>query len=199
MNESEKDIAESILQVKITLTEKQSQRFWAKVNKDGPIHATKPELGKCWLWTAGKWARGYGAFWLNGGQIKTHRLSYLMEIGDIPVATPFVLHSCDVRLCCNPSHLFLGTYATNCADMCSKGRYKPNFLPGGENYFRVHPEKVRRGSQLKHAKLTEDEVRKIRNTVFDKSNTQVALAKELNVTTGSISMILSRKTWKHVI
>ncbi len=28
-----------------------ADRFWAKVNKDGPIPAHMPHLGPCWLWT----------------------------------------------------------------------------------------------------------------------------------------------------
>jgi hypothetical protein len=29
-----------------------AERFWAKVNKQGPIHNSK--LGCCWVWTAAK-------------------------------------------------------------------------------------------------------------------------------------------------
>ena len=34
-----------------------------------------------------------------------------------------VMHSCDVPLCCNPSHLVGGTYADNNRDMAAKGRH----------------------------------------------------------------------------
>jgi hypothetical protein len=37
-----------------------SERFWAKVDKNGPIPAYRPDLGPCWLWTASKRADGYG-------------------------------------------------------------------------------------------------------------------------------------------
>lgn len=196
MNEPAKEVPHFPPQVKITMTEKESKRFWSKVNKNGPVHATKPELGNCWLWTAGKWGRGYGAFNFRGGQIKSHRLSYLSQVGDIPSETPFVLHSCDVRLCCNPCHFFLGTYADNAADMCSKGRHRTT--RGDEHYFKLHPEKILHGSQLPQAKLTEEIVTVIRKTDFRPSFTQKDLAKQLNVTPGSISMVLSRKTWAHI-
>lgn len=197
MNEPAKGIAVSDPKVKITLTEKESKRFWAKVNKDGPIHATKPELGKCWLWTAGKWGRGYGAYWIRNGQIKSHRLAYLTEIGDIPSEAPFVLHSCDVRLCCNPLHLFLGTYADNAADMCSKGRHRT--VRGDEHHYRIHPENIRRGRQVPQSKLTEEDVKMIRESVFTPTFTKLDLAKRLNISLSNISMIIGRRTWRHVI
>lgn len=196
MNEPENAVADPRDHVKITLTEKESRLFWCKVNKDGPLHPTKPELGKCWLWTAGKWGRGYGAFSFRGAQIKAHRLSYLCEVGTIPWNTPFVLHSCDVRLCCNPSHLFLGTYADNSADMCSKGRHK---TPRGQDHYSYdHPERTARGNMLPQAKLTEAVVLQIRGTKFNRKFTQKDMARELNVSTGTISMVLSRKVWAHV-
>lgn len=195
MNEPVNAIADSSAHVKITLTEKESDRFWKKVNKDGPTHPTKPELGKCWLWTAGVWGRGYGAFSFRGSQIKSHRLSFLL-CDPIPSETPFVLHSCDVRLCCNPTHLFLGTYADNAADMCIKGRHKTT--RGDEHYSRTNPEKTARGNRLPQAKLTAEIVRRIKATHFSREFTQKDMAKSLNVSTGTISMVLSGKVWAHI-
>ncbi len=37
------------------------QRFWAKVDKNGPVSAHAPSLGQCWLWT-GCVLNGYGQF-----------------------------------------------------------------------------------------------------------------------------------------
>ena len=44
------------------LNERVAARFWAKVNKDGPIPAHHPELGPCWIWTAATDPKGYGRF-----------------------------------------------------------------------------------------------------------------------------------------
>ena len=51
-----------------------------------------------------------------------------------------------------------------------------------------------RGARQHAAKLTEDNVRFIR----DSSATQAELARQLNVTTACISLIRQRKNWKHV-
>lgn len=180
----------------ITLTAKEHWRFWSKVNKEGPIHATQSNLGRCWLWTAGVWSRGYGAFGFRGSQIKSHRLSYLTEIGPIPSETPFVLHSCDVRLCCNPTHLFLGTYAANSSDMCSKGRHRT--ATGDDHYLRKQPERILKGESLPQSKLTEAIVKEIRcRRSLGAPLSELAL--EFNVTISSISHIANGKTWKHLL
>lgn len=177
----------------VNLTEKESARFWKKVNKNGAV--IREELGCCWEWTAGIWARGYGAFYFRGGQIKSHRLVYLALIGSIPVETPFVLHKCDNRKCCNPDHLFLGTYATNMKDMGEKGRKVVQ--KGDDHYFRKHPEKILKGTQLPQAKLNEDLVFAIRfrASIGEKQN---VIAKRYGISKASVSLIVSRKTWAHV-
>jgi len=61
-----------------------------------------------------------------------HRIVYLLEHpGQISLRAPrdktlreFVLHKCDNRICCNPSHLFLGNYDDNNKDAKRKGRAK---------------------------------------------------------------------------
>lgn len=52
-----------------------------------------------------------------------HRVAYELFTG--PPGDLFVLHRCDNPVCCNPSHLFLGTQSDNCKDMWGKGRGRP--------------------------------------------------------------------------
>jgi hypothetical protein len=78
----------------------------------------EPNSG-CWLWL--KACRsGYGVVKLDGEQY-AHRLSWRAHHGSIPPGM-LICHKCDVRECCNPDHLFLGSYRDNRVDADRKGR-----------------------------------------------------------------------------
>ena len=94
----------------------------------------------CWIWKAAlRGKTGYGAFKLNGKVVDAHRVSYQINIGEIPEGM-YVCHSCDNRLCVNPNHLFLGAPKDNWKDGFDKGRIK--LLGGIEiNKLKKHPSK----------------------------------------------------------
>ncbi len=99
-------------------------RFWAKVNREGPIPAHVARLGPCWLWTAST-IRGYGQFKVYDNRHQpvesyAHRASWWLAHGEPPTAC--VLHHCDNPLCVRPSHLFLGSRQDNLDDARHKGR-----------------------------------------------------------------------------
>lgn len=78
---------------------------------------------ECWIWRKSRSGVGYGDFRLNGEHWQAHRAAYFAFVGPIPDGM-HVLHRCDVRLCCNPDHLFLGTNSDNILDSMLKGRRK---------------------------------------------------------------------------
>lgn len=83
-------------------------------------YAVHPETG-CWLWTRAINANGYGSISIGGFTHSAHRIAYALHVGDITEGM-YVLHTCDVRACVNPAHLFLGTQQDNVRDMHAKGR-----------------------------------------------------------------------------
>lgn len=75
----------------------------------------------CWLWTGS--SPRYGYLWIDGKMKLVHRLMATLELG-IDYNDPIkVLHRCDVTICFNPEHLFLGTQKDNVRDAIEKRRF----------------------------------------------------------------------------
>ena len=89
------------------------ERFWAKVDNAGPLPIGRPDLGRCWLWTATKYKTGYGGFNPAGPRpVYAHRWSYEFLIG--PISSGLVIdHLCRTRACVHPLHLEPVTNAIN--------------------------------------------------------------------------------------
>jgi len=73
------------------------ERFLSKVSR--PFG----DVG-CWVWTAGKFEKGYGAFKDRRKQWRAHRWSYEHWRGPVPHGLQLD-HLCRVRACVNPWHL----------------------------------------------------------------------------------------------
>ena len=84
---------------------------------------TIDEKTGCWLWNAGKQSDSYGTIQNGRQNLLAHRVSYEIHYGDIPNGL-CVCHTCDVRSCVNPDHLFLGTDQDNADDKMAKGRHR---------------------------------------------------------------------------
>ena len=73
----------------------------------------------CWIWPQP--GRRYGITKIGGKFYSAHRLSYMAYKGRIGKGNE-VCHTCDVTLCVNPEHLFVGTHKSNMKDMAAKDR-----------------------------------------------------------------------------
>ena len=93
-----------------------NDNFWKFVEVKGP--------DDCWIWRGGR-QRGYGAFYNKGNVERAHRISYIIEHGNIDNKL-LVLHSCDNKLCVNPKHLRQGSHIDNVHDAMNKELYNNN-------------------------------------------------------------------------
>lgn len=173
-------------------------RYWAKVDRSGGPNA-------CWPWTGSRDKDGYaGNFWDGtyvsngrGRYVRAARWAYARFVGPIP-ACMFVCHHCDNPPCMNPSHWFLGTAAENSADRDAKGRGGGWKTSGDANGTRLHPDRLRRGEHHTQVKLTEQQVRWIRERYAAGGIYQYELAKQYGVSQTLISAIVRRKIWQHI-
>jgi hypothetical protein len=157
-----------------------SERFWEKVDKNGPIPPHRPELGPCWLWAANRSHNGYGRFWDGKRQVGAHVFAYIVTYGEIPSSTPFVIHLCDGGdiACVRPDHLRPDTHVGNVADMVAKGRQA-------------------KGSRLPQSRLTEAAVQQIRERFAAGGISQKSLAAEFGITRSVISAVVRGIRWRH--
>lgn len=168
-----------------------AERFWAKVDKNGPIPPHRPELGPCWPWTGAKSKNGYGMVWANGRVITAHRAAFGLATGEDPDGD--TCHHCDFRPCCRPDHLFAGTRADNLADMATKGRASK-----GAAHSAVMRSRASRGEHQHNAKLTSDQVREIRALHAAGGVSYRALGRRFGLTHESIRDIVNRVNWAHL-
>ncbi len=126
---------------------------------------------------------GYGRFAITRRKMMyASRAAWILKHGPIAKGV-CVCHRCDNRKCVNLEHLFLGTHAENMADMVAKGRWTPR-IPN-------------RGVKVNTAKLTEDDVRRMRS-LREAGWTLKALSAEFGVKIPTVHKTCVRTYWKHV-
>jgi hypothetical protein len=89
------------------------QRFWARVDLNGPLPERRPDLGPCWQWTGTLQVGGYGSFWPTPGEGRVaHRWGYERFVAPIPAGLELD-HLCHNRACVRFDHLEPVTHAEN--------------------------------------------------------------------------------------
>ena len=134
---------------------------------------------ECWLWQESLLRSGYALIRYKGKKVTVHRAAYTAFVGPIPQGL-YVLHKCDVRHCCNPSHLFLGTQSDNMKDCEDKGRNAGKFKSGKDHPLHQGKFKPTR------LKLTPEDVAMIRSHPYG-PGARDQLAKMFGVATKTIS------------
>ena len=131
----------------------------------------------CWIWCGSNRNR-YGSFCFDSTMSTAHRTSWEIYNGRIHDTSLCVLHKCDVSLCVNPSHLFLGTRQDNNKDKANKGR-----SPKGTNHC--------------NSKLSTSEVKEIRR-LYLSGVYQKDIGVKFGVHKSAIYKIVNRITWNHI-
>jgi hypothetical protein len=128
----------------------------------------------CWLWTGGKNNTGYGVVRWNRIMKVSHVVAYLLT-GHIVSEEHDLRHSehcVGKKHCCNPDHLTPGTRSENMLDR-------------------------HRDGTMTFAKVNSEQVIEIRRRLA-LGETRTDIAKEFGVSTATISLIGSRRSWKHL-
>lgn len=171
----------------IVVTPKIIARFFAKVNKNGPVPIHCPEIGPCWVWTASLGEGGYGQFGVSriSPSLKAHRVSWVINVGHIPDHL-WVLHKCDNPSCVNPGHLFIGDRCANMKDAANKGRIGSQVSPW-KHQGELHP----------RATVTEQDVRDIRRR-YEAGESYSSIGKNYAMKKHGLQDIIYRRSWSHV-
>jgi hypothetical protein len=145
-----------------------NERFWKKV-----LIKTENE---CWNWLGAKHTNGYGVFSFNGKVIRAHRFVILDNPSDIFNKQELVLHKCNNKLCCNPKHLYKGTYT--------------------DNLKQAQKEELNKGSTGK-GKLLNSDVSNIRK-LYSEGISRYSISKIYNINHSIINKIVINKCYKGI-
>jgi DNA-binding Xre family transcriptional regulator len=113
----------------------------------------------------------------NTSQI-AHRIAWKLEHGDI-LDDMLVMHKCDNAKCINHLHLELGTHKQNMKDRDERGR-------------------TAAGTRHGMCRLTEDNVRKIKEYLRDGTKSGREIANEFKITPSQVSRIKVGKVWNNI-
>lgn len=155
-----------------------SERFWSKVDKNGPMH---PVLGtNCWDWIGAFTGnnRAYGCIYVIDRNRRAHVVAFFLAHGRWPA--PHCLHRCDRSICVRLDHLHEGDHTTNMREAVARGRHVSGFRGKGE--------------ESAQAKLTWEQVREIRRR-HRAGATGYRLAKDFGMSESQVGNIIHNRQW----
>ena len=164
-------------------------RFWSKVDKSGGPNA-------CWPWKAARTMKDYGRFQLGGHWFQASRMAYMLTTHR-PLLEKMACHNCpggDNPRCCNPKHIFPGTYKEHARDTKKKGQY----ATGKRHGLHLHPESVSRGEHRPLAKLNAAKVRRMRKMWSQHKLSIKAIGVKFQVSEMAAWKVIHQRAWKHV-
>jgi hypothetical protein len=134
------------------------------------------EIDECWPYIPG--GKHYGSIMLpDKRNVGIHTVIYEFLHGPLSPGM-YACHSCDNKVCCNPSHLWEGTNQDNQMDASAKGRLAV-------------------GERNNLSKLTEEHVRIIHGMSFEIISCS-DVADVLGVSSAAIQRVVRGESWKHI-
>ena len=169
-----------------------------RLPRDETFNANVAQTAGCWEWTGTLMPNGYGqcSSGERGAHDYAHRRAWELASGESIPEGLGVYHICDNPPCVRNDdegtyevggrllprwgHLFLGTTADNVADKVAKGRQL-------------------KGEQIHNARLTEAQVRDIRQRYTGRRGEVTALAREFRVHRITLRDVVLGVTWRHLL
>lgn len=92
---------------------------------NGPMGTDKNgDQTSCWNWQLPYNERARNIYWKLGGKnVIPYRLVYELVHGVVLRSDQLILHSCDNRICCNPTHMRIGTNQENVDERQARERF----------------------------------------------------------------------------
>lgn len=159
--------------------EKLANRFWWKV--------LITDAQSCWPFMGAISSNGYGSFAIDKTKKKSaHVVAYELFYGPTTPGLD-VMHSCDNRSCCNPSHLSEGTRRENLNQARERGRMI--------DFGGIKPDN--RGEKQGHATLTDAQAKEVWS-LRENGTSQREIGELYGVDRRVIGRIWNQQTWRHL-
>jgi len=132
-------------------------------------------INECFIWKRCLNTDGYPRANINSNMnSKVHRIIYELSNPTEDIKTKVIRHTCDNPKCINPNHLISGTHTDNMKDRDFRERHGK-------------------------AKVTHNEVKEIRNLAATNNFLQKEIASMFKLNHRTISSIINRTHFKHVL